>query len=644
MQAVLSAHRASDHAAPPTPQLVAGAPQAQHRQAVPGHLFGLAQPSLRVRLRWLPGGDVEALVTRLVSALAPHLPGASGQVLLPLTPHSPAAPPWLSAIAELVHLLQTTAGLTVLPQAFLLEAAEGHATLALPGPFPAAVSESLSWVLAALNALALDPLASELPPTVLSAQAVLHKQLVGLAPGGTNQKHLIRVAYALGMPVLALPGEVVQFGWGSRSRLFRSTLSDATSSIATAWAKNKNHTNALLRMAGLPVPEQVVVVTLEAAVSHALRIGYPVVLKPINLDQGTGVEAGLRNEAELRSAHVRASRFGNTLLLEKHVLGDDHRVNVMQCEVVGVARRTPARVTGDGVNNVADLVAAANRERRVLAVASAMFKPIELDAEALELLAREGMDVQSVPAAGSVITLRRTANVSRGGSTEDLTDKIHPDNAALCVQAAALLRLDIAGLDLLITDISRSWREVGGAFCEINAQPQTGGAHPWMFEKILKRFVVGRGRVPSVLVLGKPGQSAVAGEIVVALSQTGLRTAQVQGSGLALLQNCRAQLMAPDLGALVVVTDGADLLRWGLPLDRFDVLVVDAAALPCAQIQATWSLLEPHVSTALVNDAAMPHLDSLQQRWGKSRVRVLAGAGELVRSVMETLAGLPDGG
>ena len=198
-------------------------------------------------------------------------------------------------------------------------------------------------------------------------------------------------------------------------------------------------------------------------------------------------------------------------------------MNVMQGEMVGVAHRTPARVVGDGLRSVADLVAAVNRARQAPGGAASVLKPIELDAEALELLVREGLDVQSVLASGRELRLRRTAKVSRGGSTADVTHLIHPDNAALCVQAAALLRQDIAGLDLLITDISRSWREVGGAFCEVNAQPQTGGAHPWMFEKILRRYGTGCGRVPTVQVWGGSrlrwlDAEALLGEVVLVLT------------------------------------------------------------------------------------------------------------------------------
>jgi cyanophycin synthetase len=620
--------------------------QIERTQAIPGYLFGLAQSSLLVRLRLAPSVGAESLAERWLNALAAHLPAVEGLTLV-TAPRAQTLPsalrPLLEAVVGVVHRLQVAAGLTVLPEARLLGAANGHCALALPGPVPAAVGEALVWSLQSLYALAADPLAVALTEPLVNALASLQKRLSRWAPGGTNRRHFLRVAYALGIPVLALPGGVFQFGWGRRSRLFNSTITDGTGAIATAWAKNKHHTNALLRMAGLPVPAQEMVTTLEAAIAAAQRIGYPVVLKPANLDQGVGVEAGLRNEAELRLAHVRTSQHATMLLLEKHVPGDDYRINVVLGKVMGVSHRTPARVVGDGVHSVTDLVAAANRQRQAPGGVATIYKPIEVDSEALELMAREGLDENSVLSQARVLTLRRTANSSRGGSAVDVTHLVHPDNLALCVKAAALLRLDIAGLDLLITDISRSWREVGAAFCEVNAQPQTGGAHPWMFERILKRFVVGRGRVPALLVLAKAGKSPVASDIVAALEHAGLATEQVQGTAQALLFDCRAQLIVPDLGAIVVVTDGAELLRWGLPLDRFDLLVLDDCGLAETDLKRALGLLEPHIARVLATNST-PSLGALAQAWGQDRWRQLVSRQALVGEVVRRVSELADGG
>lgn len=606
-------------------------------RATPGYLFGMGQACLIVRLRYKQGDESEDLVQRLLGALDSRLPAVAGLGLLPIKPLPGPVPLVLKMLAALVHRIQAAAGLVVLLQSRLLDTADGYATLALPGPAPEEIGEALAWLVWACDALAVEPLARNLPEPVLGAYGLLHKRLSRLAPVGTNNRHLLRTAYALGMPVQMLPGGVFQFGWGRRARLFSSTISDATSAIATSWVKNKHETNALLQMGGFPVPVQAVVASLADAMVAAQRIGYPVVLKPANLDNGLGVEAGLRDEAELRLAYGRSSQHAKMLLLEEHMQGQDYRIDVMRGQVTGVIHRAPASVVGDGTHDVAGLVTTINRERQANESTSPL-KPIALDAEALDLLAREGLNVKSVLAAGQIVVLRRIANVSRGGVPTDASGLIHPDNAALCVQAAALLRLDMVGLDLLIPDISRSWREVGAAFCEVNAQPQGGAERSLIFETILKGAVKGCGRIPAVLVLSSHAESPVASRIAAEFVQAGLTGATVQGTVDALKAACVAKLMAPDQGFIVVATDGAGLVGWGLPLDCFDLLVIDDWVMPEADKKRTLGLIEPHVALALVGHAAAE--PALFENWGRGHVRVVADAEALLQAAAQIVVNL----
>jgi cyanophycin synthetase len=569
-------------------------------QVVPGFVQGLTQPGLRVQVQLAAAADVRrcAAVDAALAPLPAACPTRWGEGVVASTQTELAR--WL---AEVLVRLQTSAGLGVGCGA-LLEVLRPvpdqpqrlQALLLVPGPIPAALQALVVPLVAHLNARLQGALAE---PAGLER---LVAALARWAPGGTNNRHFLREAAALGMPVLALPGGVFQLGWGRRARLFKSSISDNTTAIATAWAKDKGATHALLRMAGFPVPAQRAVASLDAAVKAAQQIGYPVVLKPVNLDQGLGVEADLRNEAELRAAYGRSVKHGSPLVLEQHVLGEDYRVYTMDGELLAVAHRIPAQVVGDGVATVAQLVAQTNEKRRLLDSRSSLYKPIELDTEALDLMTREGLLPASVLPPGRVLRLRRTANLSRGGTSVDMTHLTHPDNVALCVQVAALLRLDLPGLDLLMPDITRSWREVGAAFCEVNAQPQMGGAHPWIFERILRRYVVGQGRVPAVLVLTEANDTGLSAAVAQALEGGGWRTAVVQGSGAPLLERTRAAVMRPDLGAVVVQTDGAGLVLQGLPLDRFDVLVVSGCPLPSPALAAALAWLTLHVSGVVVWD------------------------------------------
>jgi cyanophycin synthetase len=626
-------------------------------QVVPGFLRGLVQPCLRVQVQLAPGADARRCAG--AAAALPPLPPAcrSGGVAgLPPTPGGALA----LLLAEWLVRLQTGAGLEVSCGAVLelLRPLPGHpgrlqAVVLVPGPLPSLLTSVVAPLVAEVNALLLGTTGD---PGGLER---LRTALARWAPAGTNNRHFLREAGALGIPVLPLPGGVFQLGWGRRARLFKSSITDTTPAVASAWARDKVATNALFRMAGLPVPAQRAVPSLDAALKAAQQMGYPVVIKPVNLDQGLGVEADLRNEAELRAAYGRSVRHGSPLVLEQHVRGDDYRVYTMDGELLGVAHRVPAQVLGDGVATVAQLVAAANVLRRQGAGHVTVYKPIELDAEALDLLAREGFEPGSVVPAGRALRLRRSANASRGGTSLDVTARIHPDNAALCLQAAALLRLDIAGLDLLIPDIARSWREVGAAFCEANAQPQMGGAHPWIFERILQRAVTARGRVPAVLVLGPSGEPVLGLAVVQALGRAGWPAALVHGRGADLIGRTRAAVMRPALGAVVVQTDGVGMDQSGLPLDAFDVLVISDWALPATAQAAVLAWLTLHVrGVALVDepvDAAVgvtsdgaasvgPCRAVLGRCLGAQRVQWLPGAPAVPAAVLRHVQTLSDGG
>jgi cyanophycin synthetase len=634
-------------------------------QVVHGFVRGLQQASVRVQVNFDAQVDVGRCegLTRGLEALPPSCKTRSLVGLQDA--HLQALP---IVLADFLVRLQLSAGWGVWSGAVVEtvrpvpgQAGRLQALLLVPGPLPALLAKVVAPWVAHANALLLgrEPANADMGRWVPA--------MARWAPGGTNNRHFLREAHAMGVPMLQLPGGVFQLGWGRYARLFKSSITDQTTAVGTAWAKDKAATNTLLRMGGLPVPEQRSVASLDVAVKEAAALGYPVVLKPVNLDQGLGVEADLRNEAELRAAYARSASHKSALILEKHVQGEDYRVYVVQGQLMAVAHRVPAQVTGDGQSTVQALVLKANEDKRQAHASTSVYKPITLDEEALALLSREGLDVSSVLPAGRVQRLRRSANSSRGGTSVDVTFAIHPDNAALCVQAAALLRLDIAGLDLLIPDIARSWRETGAAFCEVNAQPQMGGAQPWIFERILRCYLKGKGRIPTVLVLSdapKAGvdQPGALGESLAQVIQSHVgATNFVLGQDAALYERCRSAVMRPDLGALVVQIDGASMAYQGLPLDRWDVLVVSQWSVTGAIRQQILAGLAPHVQgVAVVDTTPVPASPVLRRvvgsrtpgpsnaeilnRWlGPERVKEAAGHEALKAAVLQWVEALPDG-
>jgi len=279
-----------------------------------------------------------------------------------------------------------------------------------------------------------------------------------------------------------------------------------------------------------------------------------------------------------------------------------------------------------------------------------VYKPIEWDSEATEMLERQGLEMHSVPSLGQKIRLRRSANSSRGGRSVDVTSTMHPDNAALCVKAASVLRLDIVGLDLLIADISKSWKEVECGFCEANAQPQMGGAQPWIFEKILRNFVVGQGRIPVVMVLESSDEVQLADDLARDLKQGGKVIEIVKGSGMKLINEGKAALMNPQTEFLLMQTDGLGLGQSGLPVDRVDVLLVAGSAIKLPNLTAILQLLSHQVGggvvweESLLTDAqGLSCHNFIQRALGEKRVQTKA-RNDVPQAIKEVLFSLPLGG
>lgn len=417
----------------------------------------------------------------------------------------------------------------------------------------------------------------------------LHRGLESLrrlAPRGGNTPRFLRAAHELGIPVMALAFEGYQYGHGARAQWLESTLTLQTPGLAVALARDKLASAARLRQAGLPVPAHQAVSGADEAVRVASRLGYPVVVKPVDRDGGLGVSVGLETEDEVRAAFSGASAVSARVLVEKHVVGRDYRLTVLDGKLLWAIERIPAGVIGDGVSTVEELVARENRDPRRGDGPHAALKRLALDDEARRLLAVQTLAADAVPACGQEVRLRRIANVNGGGRPVAVNERVHPDNAALAVRAVEALRLDLAGVDLLIPDIARSWRETGAAICEINAQPQLGATTaPHLYGEILRSRLGGDGRIPIVVILGDAGSPALSELFVMQLRRRGWAVGWCdrRGAGVddewlvrdgGIFASGQVLLTHPRVDALVLAIHDDELLQTGLPMDRFHWLVL----------------------------------------------------------------------
>lgn len=289
---------------------------------------------------------------------------------------------------------------------------------------------------------------------------------------GPSTASLVRAAEARGIPWIRLnEHSLLQLGHGRYQKRLQATITSETQHIAVELASDKEETNRILGDLGLPVPRQALVYRLRRAEQAAGRIGYPVVVKPLDANHGRGVTTDIRDASQLEAAYDKAKEHSDGVIVETYLEGLDHRLLVVDGKLVAAAKRVPAHVRGDGSSNVKELVEGVNRDPRRGVGHEKVLTRISLDAQAERMLAQKGLKLDSVPNKDEIVYLQPTANLSTGGTSVDVTDIIHPDNRSMAERAILALGLDVGGVDFITTDISRSYRDVGGGICECNAAP-----------------------------------------------------------------------------------------------------------------------------------------------------------------------------
>ncbi|MEO5814253.1 MAG: cyanophycin synthetase [Gemmatimonadaceae bacterium] len=289
---------------------------------------------------------------------------------------------------------------------------------------------------------------------------------------GPSTASIIHAAEARDIPWLRLnEHSLIQLGYGCNQQRIQATITGRTSHISVELASDKEETNRILSRLGLPVPKQRLVQTADRAVSAASRIGYPVVTKPYNGNHGRGVSIGLSTPEEVTAGFLRAQEHSKSVIVESYIQGHDHRMLVVNGELVAVSKREPGKVVGDGVHTIEQLVAEVNKDPRRGIGHEKVLTQIDLDEQAMGILTKRGHTPQTIPPEGETVYLRLTANLSTGGTAADMTDVVHPDNAEMAIRAIQAIGLDIGGVDFLSPDITQSYKDVGGAVCEVNAAP-----------------------------------------------------------------------------------------------------------------------------------------------------------------------------
>jgi len=394
-------------------------------------------------------------------------------------------------------------------------------------------------------------------------------------------------------------GNLVQLGYGARQRRIWTAETDRTSAIGESISRDKDLTKSLLQSCGVPVPEGRMVESAEDAWDAAEDIGVPVVVKPYDGNHGRGVFTNLMTREEVETAYAVAIDEGNGVIVERFIPGNEHRLLVVGGRVVAAAMGETASVVGDGKSTIDELIESQiNSDPRRGTTEDHPLNRVRLDSAARLELKRQGYaDGSAVPPEGRTVLIQRNGNVAY-----DVTDRVHPSVAAHAALAARIVGLDIAGVDLVATDISRPLAEQRGAVVEVNAgpgllmhiKPAEGEPRP-VGRAIVDHLFPSRngveddGRIPVVGITGTNGKTVVAKLVARLLQLSGKHTGLACSDGLFLdrrqvEKGGRGDRASWDAGhrilmnraveAAVFENDSGMILSQGLPYDRCQVGVV----------------------------------------------------------------------
>ncbi len=411
---------------------------------------------------------------------------------------------------------------------------------------------------------------------------------------GPSTASIVDAASDRGIPAIRLnEGNLVQLGQGAHQRRIWTAETDSTSAIAESISKDKDLTKQLISMCGVPVPEGHIVSSPAAAWAAAQDIGLPVCVKPTDGNHARGVSLELSKQEDIEAAYGIALAEGSEVLVERFILGEEHRLLVVGNQVVAANKGETASVVGDGVQTVLQLIECQiNSDPRRGEEEGFPLDTIRLDEHTTSVLElkRQGLKADSVPEKNRSVLIMRTGNMAL-----DVTDEVHPEVAAQAVLAARVVGLDIAGVDLVAQDISKPLHAQGGAVVEVNAgpgllmhlKPAKGKPRPVgqaIANHLFKQS--DNGRIPIVGLMGDGDTTRPALLVAWLLHLKGLYTGLACADGLFMNQrliqaengmdwdHAQRLLINRSVQAAVFESNARHLLSQGLPYDRCQIGVL----------------------------------------------------------------------
>lgn len=417
---------------------------------------------------------------------------------------------------------------------------------------------------------------------------------------GPSTGSIVEEAAARGIPWLRLnKHSLCQLGYGANQKRIQATVTSETSNIAVEIACDKEDTKYLLEQAEIPVPRGKIIKQksdLKAAVNF---IGFPMVTKPIDGNHGRGITVNINTWEEALKGFSAAKKVSKSVILEKYITGDDYRILVINNIMVAAAKRSPAHIIGNGKNTLIELIEEVNKDPRRGFGHENVLTQITLNDLTKSIIAARGFFPDTILENGEKLILKDTANLSTGGTAEDVTDFVHPANIFMAERISKIIDLDICGIDVMASDISKPLSETGGAVIEVNAAPgfrmhlaPTSGLPRNVAAPVIdKLFPKGAtGKIPIIAVTGTNGKTTTTRLIAHLAKLKGYKVGYTTSDGI-YIQNrmlmkgdCTGPsssefvLKDPTVNFAVLECARGGLLRAGLGFHKCDIGIVTNVA------------------------------------------------------------------
>jgi cyanophycin synthetase len=413
---------------------------------------------------------------------------------------------------------------------------------------------------------------------------------------GPSTGSIVEEAVARDIPWIRLgKNSLIQLGYGVNQMRFQATITCKTSNIAVDIACNKEETKRLLDLASIPVASGGICVDNEDLEKVIEKIGYPIVLKPLDGNHGKGASINIKNLEDAKAGLIYAQTYSRRVIVEKFITGFDFRVLVIDNKLVAAAKREPAHVVGNGSNTIQELIDITNSDPKRGYGHENVLTQIDVDRDTTDLLEKLNYTLETIPISGETVYLKSTANLSTGGTSVDVTDMMHPENIFICERISRVIGLDVCGVDIMAENLTQPLKENGGCILEVNAAPgfrmhlapSEGLPRNVAAPVIDMLYPPGKeSRIPIIAVTGTNGKTTTTRLLAHIVKNNGYKVGFTTSDGI-YVQNHMMEigdttgplsaeyiLKDPTVEFAVLETARGGILRSGLGFSRCDIAII----------------------------------------------------------------------